>query len=247
MGKFNDFKLKKEAAEFENKFNILCEEILSKGVKFENYWKEAAVPVLNEQYSYNNESELLNEFLDKIRNWWKGLGKQNSASPAVSAPEISPERAEKLAAFQKTADEHVEKIKQRFAVAMKDFLKATTDDAVKSRDPHMYKIAQSFYNKIIQSAQPTLDSFKMVAKFGRGEYEDEFSKRREGFDKTRKSQLQQRFPQNNNQEVPPVQGGPVDPSPSPSPDSLPSPLNRVKGKPMDAMTRAKMGTSESVK
>jgi len=85
-------------------------------------------------------------------------------------------KAERLGQFQKNIDTQIETVKQRFSTAMKDFLKAMTNDAKQSNDPHMWKIAQNFYKKIISVAQPVVDEFKMQAKYGKASYKDNFNR-----------------------------------------------------------------------
>jgi hypothetical protein len=85
-------------------------------------------------------------------------------------------KAERLGQFQKNIDSQIETVKQRFSTAMKDFLKAMTNDAKQSNDPHMWKIAQNFYKKILSVAQPVVDEFKMQARYGKASYADNFNR-----------------------------------------------------------------------
>ena len=86
------------------------------------------------------------------------------------------QRAEKLTQFQSNVDSQIDTVKQRFATAMKDFLRVMTGDAKQQNDPHMWKIAQNFYKKIMSAAQPVADEFKMQARYGKSGYVDNFSR-----------------------------------------------------------------------
>lgn len=206
--RFSEYKSARESAEFSAKFNALCEAIAISGIKFETYWTEHFLPTINESAHVADADELLNEFwgnlfgggpkkpegpapdfssvgqpsasqqmMDRLGQWQndpKALGSKASVDAAKEAA-----RQKKLADFQSRLDKEIENVKQRFSTAMKDFLKAMTNDAKMKNDPHMWKIAQGFYNKIMSAAQPVADSFKVNAKFGKASYVDNFGRVRD--------------------------------------------------------------------
>lgn len=200
---FKNYRTQRENHEFNQKFNTLCEAIAVSGVRFEDYWANVAVPTITESYSYSNEEDLLNEFWKGLF----GGGKQAPQGAPVDLTNFDPNaqpqsnmitrmdqwqndqkaqaeaerqaaRQKKLGAFQQTIDQHIDMMKKRFATAMRDFLKATTDDAKNQNDPHMWQIANSFYKKIMSTAQPVVDEFKLKAKYGSAGYKDEFAQQR---------------------------------------------------------------------
>jgi hypothetical protein len=218
--KFSDYKSAREAAEFDSKFNDLCEAIVLSGIKFETYWTEHFIPTLNESTYVANEDELLNEI-------WPFSSKKQAA-PASPAPNFDflnqpsggqqmtnrmdqwqndqraaaqaakeAARQKKLANFQQGVDQQIGTIKQRFMTAMRDFLKAATDDAKTQNDPHMYQIVNSFYKKIMSAAEPVANEFKLKAKFGKAAYQDEFARERGAMAQNQtqamKSRLQGKF------------------------------------------------------
>jgi hypothetical protein len=199
---FKNYRTQRENQEFCQKFNTLCEAIAVSGVRFEDYWANVAVPTLTESYSYSNEEELLNEFWKSLFGGGKQQGRQETPvdltnfdpnpqsdmitkmvkwqndQKAKAEAERQAARQKKLGAFQQTVDQHIDMMKKRFSTAMRDFLKATTDDAKNQNDPHMWKIANNFYKKIMSVSQPVVDEFKMQAKFGANGYKDEFAQQR---------------------------------------------------------------------
>jgi hypothetical protein len=72
-------------------------------------------------------------------------------------------------------------------------LKATTDDAKNQNDPHMWKIANNFYKKIMSVSQPVVDEFKMQAKYGANSYKDEFAQQKNAMTQTMKQGLKNKF------------------------------------------------------
>jgi hypothetical protein len=86
------------------------------------------------------------------------------------------QRAEQIAKYQSRIDSQIDTVKQRFATAMKDFLRVMTGDAKQQSDPHMWKIAQSFYKKIMSAAQPVADEFKMKLVDRKASYVDNFAR-----------------------------------------------------------------------
>ena len=56
---------------------------------------------------------------------------------------------EKIDDFQQTVNQHIDVMKKRFSTAMRDFLKATTDDATRQNDAHMWQVANTFYKKFL--------------------------------------------------------------------------------------------------
>lgn len=235
--KFSEYKAVREAAEFDAKFTNLCEAIVVSGIKFETYWAEHFLPALNEATYVSDEVELLNEI------WPFSSGKQSQAQPAPNfdflsqpsggqqmtnqldkwqndqraAAEAAKEaaRQKKLANFQQGIDKQIGTVKQRFMTAMRDFLKAATDDAKNQNDPHMYGIVNSFYKKIMSVAEPVANEFKLKAKFGKAGYQDQFAQERGAMmqNKTQamKQQLQGKFGT-----VPQTMGGN---QPVPTPDN----------------------------
>lgn len=197
---FSQYKALRESAEFETKFDELCEAIVISGIKFETYWTDHFLPALNEATYVSNEDELLNEIwpfsskkpqpaqpapdfssvgqpsagqqmIDRLGQW------QNDQRAAAEAAKEAA-RQKKLAGFQQNVDQQVGVIKQRFMTAMRDFLKAATDDAKTQNDPHMFGIVNAFYKKIMSVAEPVANEFKLRAKFGKSSYQDEFAQQR---------------------------------------------------------------------
>lgn len=180
--RFSTFKAEREQADFDAKFTKLCESIATSGVSFDEFWQKQALPILLKPESHVSEEQLLSEFdwgsLNPMNalNYFRGQQPQGQPQPQGQNPFMDPAQHKKLTAFQQKADQMVNSIKQRFAVAMKDFLKAVTDDAKSQNDPHMWQIAKSFYQKVMDGAKPIIDKFKMKANVGRGGYVDEFGR-----------------------------------------------------------------------
>ncbi len=202
---FQNYKSQRELVDFDCKISDLCEAIVNSGIGFDVFWEKHALPILlsNESHIANDE-ELLNELWNPFRRPQQNMeppvvsnpiGRSNMEPPVVSnpigqssmqPPIINPpqsaqanpndeRRQQKLAKFQQKADQQINSVKQRFQVAMKDFLKAVTDDAKSQNDPHMWQIAKAFHQKLMAAAQPVIDQFKLNAKFGKASYTDKFS------------------------------------------------------------------------
>lgn len=73
--KFSDYRSARDSAEFNSRFNDLCEAIAVSGVKFETYWAEHFLPTLTESAHVSDEVELLNEI------WPFSSKKQAPAQP----------------------------------------------------------------------------------------------------------------------------------------------------------------------
>lgn len=85
--KFSDYRSARDSAEFNSRFNDLCEAIAVSGVKFETYWAEHFLPTLTESAHVSDEVELLNEI------WPFSSKKQAPAGPAPdfgNLPQITP-------------------------------------------------------------------------------------------------------------------------------------------------------------
>jgi hypothetical protein len=215
---FKNYRTQRENQEFGQKFNTLCEAIAVSGVRFEDYWANVAVPTLTESFSYSNEEELLNEFWKSLFGGGKQapqgapvdltnfdpnaqpqsdmitrMGQWQNDQKAQAEAERQAARQKKLGAFQQTVDQHIDMMKKRFSTAMRDFLKATTDDAKNQNDPHMWKIANNFYKKIMSVSQPVVDEFKMQAKYGTSSYKDEFAQQKNAMTQTMKQGLKDKF------------------------------------------------------
>jgi hypothetical protein len=261
--KFSEYKAARERFEFDTRFEELCEAIAVSGIKFETYWAEHFLPALNEATYVSNEDELLNEI------WPFSSKKQAPAGPAPdfsnldqpsggqqmtnrmdqwqndqrAAAEAARQaaRQKKLAGFQQNVDQQVGTIKQRFMTAMRDFLKAATDDAKTQNDPHMYGIVNSFYKKIMSVAEPVANEFKLKAKFGKSSYQDDFARERGSMAQNQmqgmKDRLQGKFGANpasamgGSQPVPPAPEAPVTPAAAPTaqPAAAEAPLYRQRG------------------
>jgi hypothetical protein len=217
--KFSDYRSTRDSAEFNSRFNDLCEAIAVSGVKFETYWSEHFLPTLTESAHVSDEVELLNEiwpfsskkqaptgpapdfdFLNQPSGGQQMTNRmdqwQNDQRAAAAAAKEAA-RQKKLAGFQQNVDQQIGTIKQRFMTAMRDFLKAATDDAKTQNDQHMFGIVNAFYKKIMSVAEPVANEFKLRAKFGKAGYQDQFAKERGAMmqNKTQdmKSQLQGKF------------------------------------------------------
>lgn len=184
---FREYREQYESNKFDNRFTRLCEGLAESGLDFEQYWEQQAVPMLLQSETMRDEEELLNEFLG---NMFNNIGKMfgGGSTPSRGLPQTTPwiqqndphqrqaaAQQKKLSAFQAKADQMVTAIKQRFAVAMKDFLKAVTDDAKNQNNPHMWQVAKSFYQKVMSAAQPAIDQFAMKAKAGTASYANQFN------------------------------------------------------------------------
>ena len=147
------------------------------------------------------QDEIYKEFLDKASKWAsQGIGNMaknfqqgyNDSRPQTNTipPQtntIPPEtdkdlaRQKKIDDFQQTVNQHIDVMKKRFSTAMRDFLKATTDDATRQNDAHMWQVANTFYKKIMSAAQPVIDEFKLKVKLqdrNSNPYKAEFEKQK---------------------------------------------------------------------
>lgn len=75
-------------------------------------------------------------------------------------------RQQKLGVGQKQIDQSIAKLKQQFAQAMQQFLKAANDNAIRSGDKIGFIVARKFHHKLMKAAQPVLDDFALKAKAG---------------------------------------------------------------------------------
>lgn len=102
------------------------------------------------------------------------------AAAQQQAPAMSPEKQQRLDAFQRGIDQSTDKIKEKFSSAMKDFLNSVQQDAVKDgpSGQTMWQIAKNFNKQVMQAAQPAIDSFKQTGSYGKpkaGGYQDQFA------------------------------------------------------------------------
>ena len=125
---------------------------------------------------------------------------------------LSPEKQQRLDSFQRGIDQSTDQIKQRFSSAMRDFLNTVQDDAKQQNNAHMWQIAKNFNQKVMQAAQPAIDSFKLTGRYGarqEGGYQDQFDQARGSMQQNQqaalKQQLQQKYGQVGNGQV---AGGP---------------------------------------
>lgn len=188
---FNQYHEWRELKDFANKFNQYCEAIALSGKDFDQLWNEEILPIMEVSDGFENENALLNEFWGGMKNWFGGNNQTPQQAPANPGftPDKNPEmhnwllkndphyarnhsRQQKLGQFQQQADQMTNDIKGRFGNAMKGFLKTVNDDAMKQQNPHMFKIAQNFYKKILAAAQPVMDSFKMQAQYGKADHSE---------------------------------------------------------------------------
>lgn len=212
---FQDYVAKRELAAFDSKITELCEAIVASGIEFDQFWSEHALPTIL-QASHASEDELIAEFFGPFRGMRSLFGAQQPAQsqpqaapaqmPQPAAPALDPNdpnhpRQQKLARFQQKADQQIASIKQRFQVAMKDFLKAVTDDAKSENDPHMWQIAKSFHQKLMAAAQPVLDQFKLTARFGKASYTNQFAKEAGQMQQNKRSQTMDALRQKAQQRV----------------------------------------------
>ncbi len=191
--RFSEFKEQRETQAFVDQFNQICEGIASSGLSFEAYWAESALPTLLESNSLANDEELMLEFMGRMKGLFNRMMGRQQAPAKPAAPQMSPEQQQKVDRYQQQADKMVDQIKQRFTVSMRDFLKAVTDDAKTQGNPHMWKVAQSFYQKIMSTAQPVMDQFKMKAKIGKADYKDQFNRERGSMQQNQQAAMKQRL------------------------------------------------------
>lgn len=202
---FREYRECRELIDFNINFSQLCEAIIKSGMSFEEYWQNHALPVLLRSESTETEDQLLVEFWSSLKGMFGGnqydpvadmRAKQNAQAQRyfqqmTPGNQISPEKQEKLAQFQKKTDQQIKNIKQRFQIAMRDFLKVVTDDAKTQNDPHMWQIAQSFYKKLMASVQPVIDQFTLKAKFGKAGYMDQFKQQADAMQQSRQANMKQ--------------------------------------------------------
>jgi len=118
------------------------------------------------------------------------------AAAQQEAPAMSPEKQQRLDAFQRGIDQSTDKIKKRFSGAMKDFLQAVQGDAKTDNDAHMWQIAKNFNQQVMQAAQPAIDGFKQQAKYGQqqaGGYQDKFSQARGAMQNDQQANMKQKL------------------------------------------------------
>ena len=249
---FSQYKAARESAEFESKFDELCEAIVISGIKFETYWAEHFLPALNESNYVSNEDELLNEIWPwsskkqtspQLAPDFSSVGQpstgqqmtnrmdqwQNDQRAAAEAAKEAA-RQKKLANFQQGIDQQINVVKQRFTTAMRDFLKAATDDAKTQNDPHMFGIVNSFYKKIMSVAEPVANEFKLKAKFGKADYQDQFAQQRGAMAQNQKAAMKQQLQNKFGSNPASVAGGnqPAPEAPE-APVANPAPLYRQRG------------------
>mgnify|MGYP006277369301 CR=1 FL=1 len=198
--KFNQYFEEKQTQNFINNYNQFCEDLAA--VDFKKIWAEEFIPVLENADVFENESELLNEFWGRVKNWMAGNNNSNSNSgnnPANNptfTPEANPQmhqwllnndpnyakshqRQQRLGQFQQHANQMTSNVKNDFSNAMRMFLKKVNDDSLQQQNPYLHKIANSFYNKIMTAVQPVVDRFKMNAVYGKMD-NSEFERKQQG-------------------------------------------------------------------
>jgi hypothetical protein len=263
--KFSEYREMRDTIEFDRKFSLLCESIARSGYTFDEWWSHQALPILTEAYRYDNEEELMLEFMGGVgsamgnmagRAWqgvknlgrgaahgwgagqqaagqWQPQGAAGAEQPmdippenfvdpnaaaaggqqppmqdpnaaaaggpeaaAQQAPAMSPEKQQRLDAFQRGIDQSTDQIKQRFSGAMRDFLQAVQGDAKQQDNAHMWQIAKNFQKQVMDAAQPAIDSFKQTAKYGQrqqGGYQDQFAQDRGAMQQGQQADLKSRL------------------------------------------------------
>lgn len=119
--------------------------------------------------------------LGKIGPVPQGYNPPPEAAPqqmAPQKPQLTPQQQQKIAQYQQRADQEVNVLKKKFAVAMRDFVKTVTDDAQNSGDHHSWQIARKFCDKINQATQPVVQAFSMKAALGKADYKGQFDQAR---------------------------------------------------------------------
>src|SRR4051812_18127775 len=95
---FTEFKAKREQADFNQKFDGLCEAIAVSGIGFDQFWQHHALPILPRAESCSSEEQLLSEFnwgMMNPMNWFGGGQGQQPAAPQQQQPQqpqMSPEQ-----------------------------------------------------------------------------------------------------------------------------------------------------------
>jgi hypothetical protein len=193
--------------EFNRQFEALCEAIVLSDVSFEEFWHEHALPALLES-NYNNENELLVEF--GLPKWMGGqglfsqpvhpmaqkMGQNYKDQQSADMERKQAARQAKLQQYQGTVNQAIQQVKNKFVQSMRDFINVMGSEAKASNDYVSYKVAKSFYEKIMKAAQPIIDKFAMTAKYGKRE--DDFDRERQAMMQSKqagmKQQLQNKFP-----------------------------------------------------
>lgn len=143
---------------------------------------------------------------------WEQPQQQDPATQQQAA--LSPEKQQRLDSFQRGIDQSTDQIKQRFSSAMRDFLNTVQDDAKQQNNAHMWQIAKSFNQKVMQAAQPAIDSFKSKGRYGprqEGGYQDQFDQARGAIQQNQQTDLKQQLQQKHGQaEDDQMAGGPQD-------------------------------------
>ena len=130
------------------------------------------------------------------------------ADAAQQAPAMSPEKQQRLDSFQRGIDQSTDQIKQRFSGAMRDFLHTVQDDAKQQNNAHMWQIAKNFNQKVMQAAQPAIDSFKQTGRYSsrqQGGYQDQFAQAQGAMQQNQQAALKQQLQQKHGAQV---AGGP---------------------------------------
>ena len=187
---FIEFAESKKEQLFAEQFDNLCCDILNSDMPFEQFWTEHAIPVLLNSQALN-ESELLNEL-----GWpkWMGgqgvfnkqphpmaqkMGQAYQDQQAAAMQQKNDARQAKLQKHQGTVNQSIQSVKNQFVQSMRDFINAMSTKAKMDNDYVTYKVAKTFYQKIMGAAQPIIDKFNMTARYGKRDDGDEFNKERE--------------------------------------------------------------------
>jgi hypothetical protein len=203
MKSFQDYKKVRDSLEFDIRFNSLCESIALSGMSFDEFWENHALPALLQSCSFSDEFMLMNEFAGpvsqatgnalgnsvfgnlggKVRSMGNAVKNWLNGPQPVQPNPAEVQRQEKLQNFQNTVNQHVASIQKLFTSNMHTFLKQVSDKAKTDNNPHMWQIAQSFYNRILQAA----NQFKMTAQYGKADYVNQFNQQRQAMQQSMKN------------------------------------------------------------
>lgn len=221
MSKYQQFETYVKTIEedtFNKQFEQLCEDIVLSEREFEEFWHECAIPTLLEN-KCSTEQELLVEF--GLPKWMGGQGMFPTSTPVhpmaqkmgqsykdqqtADMERKQAARQAKLQQYQGSVNQAIQQVKNKFVQSMRDFINVMGSEAKSSNDYVAYKVAKSFYEKIMKAAQPIIDNFAMTAKYGKRE--DDFDRERQAMMQSKqanmKQDLQNKFPRQGPPNQPP--------------------------------------------
>ncbi len=215
MAAYPEFKTFVESVtedEFNQQFEDLCTHIALSDMTFEEFWNTHAIPMLLETTS-SSENELLVEF--GLPKWMGGqgmfnkpvhpmaqkMGQSHKDQQTADMERKQAARDAKLQQYQGTVNQAIQQVKNKFVQSMRDFINVMGSEAKSSNDYISYKVAKSFYEKIMKAAEPIINQFAMTAKYGKRN--DEFDRERQSMMQSKQANMKQNL--QNKFQKPPMQ------------------------------------------